>query len=433
MKKIFVIILSFISILNNSWGTQYVSIEMVSNKVKEQNLSVLENAEKVYQARTSIDEARMNLLPKLNLWNLGKIIIDPTAVLDLAQDFAPFLVPSNWFRLKETELFYQAEKEGYLALKANELFAARSLYLKVLMDQDLYASLNRFESEFATIRMLIEDRFDLGLETAEVAREIQIQHLNIMEDLIQIKLLVDFEKSTLAQALGIAVNEEIILSAVSSPEGDINLPMESKDWEEQVLKKSPEINQFNNLIKVIPYIKKEVRFSFLGVSSLSRGTAGGIFDDLPVSQGLGFANGKQIDIINSKSKILELQKKGIEETLRRQVLNVSQDHNSSLKLRTLREERLNLSGLNFKSYVEKLSIGGQLSLPEFSQTMLSFLQSQASFYETFYSFMTNYDRLQRLAFAGAYESISKDKIPSTKETETRCRKTIFGRTVCEKD
>lgn len=432
MKKIlFLIIVSF---QNVSWSAQSITLEMVTEKVKEQNLTVLQNAERVYQARTSIDEARLNMLPKLNIWSIGKVIIDPTALLDLAQDFVPFLVPANWFRLKETELLFQAERDGYLALKANELFAARSLYLKVLMDQDLYQSLKRFESEFASVRLVVEDRYDLGLEEAEVVREIQIQHLNLMEDLVQLKLLVDFEKTELAQALGISVKEEIVLSSINLPTGEVNLPIDPKDWEEQVLKKSPEISQFVSFLKVIPYLKKEVRFSFLGVAAISRGTAGGIFDDMPISQGLGFANGKQIDIISSKGKVLELQKKGVEETLRRQLINVSQDHNSSLQLRSLREQRLNLSELNFKSYLEKLSIGGQLSLPQFTQTMLSFLQSQASYYETFYGFMTNYDRLQRLSFTGAYERVGEGKLPSNKEeSEPRCRKTIFGRTVCEKE
>ena len=413
--KFLTLILIFVIHQNNSWSAQYISLEDITQKIKEQNLTVLQNAEKIYQAKSSIDEARLNMLPKLNLWNLAKIVIDPVAVLDVVQEVAPFLVPSNWFRLKETEILYIAEKEGYTALQANEVFEARSLYLKVLMDNDLHESLIKYESELSMIRAIAEDRLDLGLEKIELVREIQIQHLKIKEDIVQMKLLVDYEKSILAQALAIPTNEELVLGPIIFPEDDKVSPIDPKDWEQLVLQSSPEINQFNQFIKVIPLIKKEIRFSFLGVPSLSRGTAGGVFDDMPVSQGLGFANGTQIAIINSKETILNLQKKGIEETLKRQVLNVSQEHNSSLKIRSLQKERLNLSDLNFKSFKEKLALGGQISLPEFTQTMLSFLQSQTSYSEAVYSFVMNYDRLLRMSFSGPYSSIKKDNVIQAKD------------------
>lgn len=429
MKKI--IPLLFFFVLNSEVSfSEVISLESVTQKVKVQNLSVLQNAERVYQAKVSIDEARLNMLPRLNLWNIGKVVIEPSAILDVIQEVAPFLVPSNWFRLKETELLFTAEKQGYLALKANEVFSARSLYLKVLLDQELYKSLLKHEVNLSTIKNIAEDRLDLGLENTELVREIQIQHLNIKEDLEKMKVLVDYEKSVLSQALGISVKEELELDSIKFPDGSVNQPMEPNAWEADVLKKSPELIQFQYLIKVIPEIKKEIRFSFLGVPSISRGTAGGIFDDMPVSQGLGFSNGKQIDIVKSKESVMKLQLKGIEETLKRQVLNVSQEHNASLRIRSLQKERLELSELNFKAMSEKFDVGNPVSLGDFSQTVLSLLQSQAAYSEALYSFIINYDKLQRMAFVGPYESLLLDSTPTAKD-EAECRKTIFGRKVCK--
>ena len=176
---------------NQAWAIQKISLDEVTSKVLKQNLTVLQNAEKVYQAKTSIDEARLSMLPKLNLWNVLKVVVDWPAILDVAQEIAPFLVPSNWFRLKETEILYVAEKEGYVALQANEIFAARNLYFKVLMDQDLYEYLIKHEAELALVRGIAEDRLDLGFESAELVREIQIQHLNTKEDLLHLKTLLD--------------------------------------------------------------------------------------------------------------------------------------------------------------------------------------------------------------------------------------------------
>jgi len=350
--------------------------------------------------------------------------------LDVVQEIAPFLVPANWFRLKETELLFTAEKQGYLALKANEVFSARTLFLKVLLDQELYKSLLKHEANLSTIRAIAEDRLELGMENTELVREIQIQHLNIKEDLSKMKVLVEYEKSILSQALGISVKDEIELAQIKFPEGEIQQPIEANIWESDVLKKSPELSQFRYFIKVIPEIKKEIRFSFLGIPSISRGTAGGVFDDMPVSEGLGFANGKQIDVVRSKEEVLKLQLKGIEETLKRQIINVSQEHNASLAIRSLQKERLNLSELNFKSMSEKFEVGNSVSLGDFSQTVLSLLQSQATYSEAMYSFIINYDKLQRMAFVGPYESLLFESGPSVKG-EAECRKTIFGKKVCK--
>jgi outer membrane protein TolC len=431
MKLLTILYVLFIS-QNNSWASQKISLEELTNKIQKQNLSVLQNAEKVYQSKVSIDEARLGMLPKLNLWSLGKVIIDPGEILDIVQDVAPFLVPANWFRLKTTEILYEAEKEGYVALQANEIFAARNLYYKVLMDQDLYEYLLKHETELSFIRGIAEERLALGFESAEVVREIQIQHLKIKEDVVQMRILVDFEKSSLAQALSLPIGEELFLAPINIPEMVKTSPIDPKNWEKIVLQNSPEINQFKQLIKVIPQIKKEIRFSFLGVPSLSRGTAGGIFDDLPVSSGLGFANGKQIAIVKSRAATLELQKKGIEETLKKQVLNVSQSLNSTVETRPLQLERFKLSELNLKSFKEKLYLGWPISLPEFNQTMTSLLQAQTANSEVGYSYVMSYDRLQRMSFSGPYAVLKKNNTSIVKK-ELICKKNIFGKLKCKEE
>ncbi len=396
------IILIIISISTASHAGKTISLQDVTQKVKQQNLVVLQNAEKVYQAKLSIDEARLNLLPRLNLWNVGRVFIDPTALLDVVQDIAPFLVPANWFRLKETEILYKAEREGYRALQANELYAARSLYLKVLMDQELYNSLKNHAQELSKIRAMAEDRADIGFENADISREIQIQHLKIVEDVTQLKLLVDFEKRTLAQALGFPVGEQLILVQVNLA-NESELPsINPTEWEEIAIKNSPEVNQYAYFLKVLPQIKKEIRFSFLGVPTLSRGTAGGVFDNLPVSQGLGFANGKQISIVNSQKKILELQKKGIEETIKRQILNVSQAHNTGAGLYPSLKMRISLTEQSFESLKQKLQLGAKISLFDVSTTLLSLSQSRASYADATYRFVMNYDMLNRLSLTGPY-------------------------------
>ena len=170
MKKNSILFLLMLLFNSNLFAAQNITLDEVTQKVRDQNLTVLQNAEKVYQAKLSIDEARMNLLPRLNLWNVGRVLLEPTVLLDVVQDIAPFLVPANWFRRKESEILYKAEMEGYRALQANEIYAARSLYLKVLMDQMLHENLKNYSEQLFKLNSLAVDRLSLGLERPEMVR-----------------------------------------------------------------------------------------------------------------------------------------------------------------------------------------------------------------------------------------------------------------------
>src|SRR3990172_3870541 len=53
-----------------------VTLEEVVKKVSTENYTVYGNALRVYQAREAVQVARMNLLPRLNLWRLAGSTIE---------------------------------------------------------------------------------------------------------------------------------------------------------------------------------------------------------------------------------------------------------------------------------------------------------------------------------------------------------------------
>lgn len=409
---------------------ELLTIEVLTQKIQKENLIILQNAEKVYQAKLSIDSARLGLLPKLNIWTIGKIAIDPSAILDVAQEIAPFLVPANWFRLKETEILFKAELEGYHALKGNEVFQARSLFYRVLLDQELMNNIEYAEKKLKLIADIADDQFDLGLLDGETARNLKIQHLNILQDLSKIKNLVKYEKSILKEITGIAQNNEISLKSVFIPNIGDEAQIDPVGIIETVLKVSPELKQQDYFKEAIPLLKKEVAFSFLGVPSISRGTAGGIFDDIPESSGLGFSTGKQISLVSSKEKMIELQRKGIEETLKRQVYNLTQDYNSSIEMFRNVSERKKLSQMTYDFLEEKVSLGEIVSLTDLSEGSIQLLQANTLFLEENYNFLTSKDRLNRMLLEDAYKDLNQNApVDSSKEKE--CKKTIFGKVKCK--
>jgi hypothetical protein len=430
MKKyLFRIILIFVVSVNVN-ASEKLNLKMITKRVLDNNLLVLENAEKVYQAKISISEARLSMLPKLNLWNLGKVAIDPTAFLDVAQEIAPFLVPSNWFRMKETEYLYMAEKYGMASLQANEVFHARGIYYNLILDLELLNSLEKYEKELGDLVLIAEDRYDLGLERIEFVRMTKIQHINLLEDVSNMKQLIAFEKNALLSAISLSLDTEVDVEKFEDNIFNKNV-INPKEWEDKILLMSPELKQIDKFIEVIPLLKKEVKFSLLGVPSISRGTSGGFFDDVPESSGLGFSTGKQIEIVESKRDILFLQRRGVEETLKRQLYNLSVEYNSNQKIMVLQKERYQLSNENFNSIKEKLTVGADIELSELNQGIDTLLQSFAIYLKSIIGQSSLNDKLSRLTFNDDYSLILNNLSEVKNDNNKNCRKTIFGKKKCK--
>ena len=123
-----------------------LSLSDVSDKVSKNNYNLLEQAEKLYQAKEKISLMRANLLPRLNFWKLlsiPTIMMNPWMAANIATDIAPFLVPSNWFNVRKSKWNFKASKEQYRALWGNELLHARALYYSISRDIALHNRLKR--------------------------------------------------------------------------------------------------------------------------------------------------------------------------------------------------------------------------------------------------------------------------------------------------
>jgi hypothetical protein len=147
-----------------------ISLNDVAQKVKESNFTVLENAERVYQAKETINFSKRNLLPRLNFWKVLKLPFNWLSAVDIVQDIAPFLVPNNWFRLSQNKLFFLAQKEQYRALWANEVMTAKLLYINTLRDRDFLAVLKTQESQVDELLNIVKSRVILGGERAQILK-----------------------------------------------------------------------------------------------------------------------------------------------------------------------------------------------------------------------------------------------------------------------
>lgn len=401
MKKILVTGLLLFAGFAQAQSSKTISLEQVVERVSNSNYKVYENALKVYQAKANIEKARADFLPNLNIWSLANIVLDPSSIFESITDVAPFLVPANWFRLQETQLLFLAEKEGYRALWGNEVNIVKALYLNVLLDQQLLSQIQLSIEELDRIHKIIKTRELFGGVKPGTAREIEIRLLGLREDAENLRLLLGLEYDELTYALGYKADEDIVLQPVPLPQIENLQPIQAREYEFRMLSFSPERRQFDHFFSVLNQIKKEIEYSFLGVSSISRGVAGGVFDSIPIPTGMG-GRGASMKILNAQREIMRTQKIGVEETLKRQLRAVSNQYNSDLVNFNNFKRREQLARESRDSILRRARLGENIDVIELSESSRNLIMAETALLAVHYRVMNSTDRLQRLLFTGDY-------------------------------
>jgi len=379
-----------------------VDLSDVVKRVSQNNYKVYENALKVYQAKMNIEKARADLLPKLNIWSIAKIIIDPISILDSISDIAPFLVPANWFRLEEVKLLYLAEKEGYRALWGNEVNVGKGLYTHLVFDQNLLVHVQSSIAEMQRIHRIVETRENFGGAKPGTARDIEIKLLGLQEDEQNLLNLLKLEHDELSYVLGYTADTELILNQIPIPQVDLLKPIQPKDYEFRVLSTSPERRQFEHFLSALSQVKKEIEYSFLGGSSISRGVGGGIFDGLPEGNGLGFGTGPALKIIDAQKELMKTQKLGVEEVLKRQLRAVAIQFNSDIGNYSNFKRRADLSKDSKNSLIRRIQLGENIDVVDLSEVSRNQIQAETALLAVQYRVVSTTDRLNRLIFDGDY-------------------------------
>ncbi len=384
-----------------------ITMDDVVKKVSSENYNVYANALRVYQARENIQFARMNLLPKLNLWRIAGVAVDAVmgnyaSALGLIGDIAPFLVPANWFRLEASKVLYNAEKEGYRALWANELMTAKALYVHLLLDQSLFDHIKQSEQELKDLLVIVESREMLGGAPQGASRDIEIRLLALQEDLRQLEVLIDEEESLLSYMMGFEASLVVKPALIPMPNFEAMQPLDYEDFVFRAVDTSPEIRQFDHFIAASDSVRKEVIYSFLGTSNMSRGVGGGIFDNIPIQDGIGFGAPASMRIVSAQKEILKTQRKGIEETLKRHLKLLVKQYNLDLESYANLKRRVELTVATNEQLYERLSLGQDVDMLELIEGSRNHIHADTSFFAIKYRFITNEDKLARLIFHGDY-------------------------------
>lgn len=406
MKRSLLTLLLTLFSFQNGFAVEEIKLEEVVDVVSERNYQVLESAEKVFQARAEISVARGNLLPKLNFWTIVKTIINPASLIETIlpgeSGIAPFLVPGNWFRLKESQILFDAEREAYRGVWANEVMNTKSLYLNLLLDQQLLNLVQSHTAEVENVYKVAKTRAALGGVSLEVVQELEIRWSKLTDDVESLRRLILLEYKSLSYALGIPFDEDIAIRDILIPDIKNLDPLNYADFEFRAIDSSPEKRQMDHFLRVVPYLKKEVKYSFFGNSSASRGVAGGVFDAISIPDGFGFGQGASRRIIEGKERILELQRTGVVEVIKRQLQSVISGYNFTIERYPNVERRMELAESRVTQFINRLQVGQNINLIELTDAYHRSAFEKMDLASLNYNFVVNRDKFDRLIFHGDY-------------------------------
>jgi outer membrane protein TolC len=399
MKTLLVLLFTF-SFANASEKT--VSLDEVASIVKQSNFNVLENAQRVYQARETIAFSKRNLLPRLNFWNVLKLPFDWMSAIDIVQDIAPFLVPNNWFRVSQNKLFYLAQKEQYRALWANEVMTAKLLYINTLRDQQFLELLDVQAGQIDELVEIVKTRSIFGEVPPQVLNFLQIRQLEIQEDIRSMENIVFSEVKALSYLIGLPQEEQLALKEIDLPNVEELQTISFDTFVFRAIDNAPELNQYAYIKESLRFVRKEVYFSFLGASTTARGAGGGVFNNIPIQDGLGFGMGSSLRIARSEGRILDINANATKEVIKKNLYNLVYNFNSYVDNIDNQNKRFGLAQNNYEAIRTQLVLGMNLDPIEMLKTIDNLFDASISLINYKFEVVNTMEKLKRSIFNGDY-------------------------------
>ncbi len=303
-----------------SGNTNEISYDDLKEKVQADSLYTQINSLEVFQSQMNVEKAKAQNKTKLNVFSLFKVVFsfftEPLSIVESLGEIVPSLVPANRYRIKENERIYFSEKERYRVELANRILKSKAIYLSLVAAQNVKAS-----TEEAVERLEKLRRFALAREATRhipygASKRIEILISNLKNDeLTQLELSALADTDSLAQVLNVPVTQELMIAQIPLPDVSEYEPIVYQDFIARVLSESPELQQNSYLAEVIPFMHKEVKYSFIGTSDISRGRGGGPFEHISIEGGMGVGRKPTNEIIRAQMEILSAQRTLISEEL----------------------------------------------------------------------------------------------------------------------
>ena len=391
-------------------GRPYTLDELMG-RAKFLNYSVSQEAEKVYQSKLKMSEARGNLLPKVSIRSIIGVAGSFAGALggdylSVVGDALPFIFPNNWFQWKASKVLFQAERMSFASLRGNEMSAVEGLYYQIYRDQAVLALLDQqVEWMKATQAHLVIEEQAGTLPTGSA--EYFGTSITLLErDRITLSTLIKNEYAQLDHAVALPpLNGISELKPINFPSLEKIQPLQAQDFYKDAQAHSYELKTLKHLLDASRFQTKEVWFKWLDPSG---------------DGSLGFGTASSFRIAQSKEE--EVRKK-ITETgslIELKSAQIASEYNAALKsyanalegisVTQKQLEWLRLRHISGDNTLDETAYVNQLMDLEFKMTGF-----QADRLTSIQGLMMSRAKLERLLLQGYYKDL-EEGLPEDKTT-----------------
>ena len=180
-------------------STVTINAKTLRNYYLSRNIQIARALNEVYQAKAQVSQARANLLPSVNL---GAVISSGQSFgLSAISVLLPFLMPSNWMDLYQSQYLLSAQGSAYYMAQLNGYASAYAVYATVVGDMQLRATLKKQYDNFKAIEDELRLPAELGMIPKEDYLQAQAQAQMAMVQVSQLDELLKREKAAVSKRL----------------------------------------------------------------------------------------------------------------------------------------------------------------------------------------------------------------------------------------
>ena len=139
-----------------------------------------------------------------------------------------------------------------------------------------------------------------------------------------------------------------------------------------------------------------------GSSTTSRGISSGVFNNIPIQDGLGFGLGSSIRISKSEGQIIDIDKQATTEVIKKSLYVLVNNFNSYIENIDNQNERFKLAEENYEVVKTQLILGMSLDPIEILESIQNLFDASISLANYKYEVVNTVEKIKRSIFNEDY-------------------------------
>lgn len=271
---------------------------------------------RVHLAKSQLNAARAELLPKINLSALLMSAGQPQFAWAAVEAVVPFLIPGNWFGASQAKDMFEAEKIALQIVEQNQYASAFSMVALWKNDLKLLEIVQDHFVEARMLRQRAQQAYDLGLITIDELNQAITADQFSEISVAQVQEMLGREEASLRKAFGLkagttlrAADDSFVVPGVDSEAWPLDQLVGG------AMKSSPESRQLAQIEQSARKGRWKAAFAFMGGIGLNKQAENGKLtssvENLSARGGiqLSFGYFPGIEISSRNIRELELRRK----------------------------------------------------------------------------------------------------------------------------